>query len=183
MPKHLTLKIGLVFLVTPFVYSQLVNAEAPDILPGLWENKIAVSSESGQIEQALEQAQLMMQSLPPEQQQMVKDMMAKQGVSFDWANRSIKTCMTKEMIDNFAIAQTDDECSQSFEETSKNHYKMTMECPDQDMNGSGDYVIHSNKSYTGTIIMDVNMNGAQDKMTMQQEGTWIGEDCGDITPE
>jgi hypothetical protein len=179
MNKHTT-TIGLFALL---FLNHTVNAAAPDILPGLWENKVEIKSESGQFEKAMEQAKQMLENMPAEQQKMMKDMMAKQGVNFDFANRTMQVCMTQKNIDDFAIPQTDEDCSQSFEEKAKNHYIMKMQCANQNMSGQGDFIIKDNKHYTGTVVMDMDMNGQKDTMTMKQEGTWKSNDCGDITPE
>ena len=156
---------------------------APDILPGLWENKVEVSSASGMSEQQLAEARKMMEGLPPEQQEMMKNMMARRGVSFDFGSSTIQTCLTQERIDRFDIAKTDERCTQSFEEKSDNHYTVTMKCDNQNMSGHGDYIIEDEKNYTGTTVMDVNINGQQDTITMKQEGRWLASDCGDVTPD
>jgi len=156
---------------------------APDILPGLWENKIEMSSKSGKIEQAMAQAQQMLASMPPEQRKMMEDMMAKQGVNMDFANRIVQTCITQERINKFDLSETEEGCEQTFEEKNKNHYSLTLECPQKNMSGRGDFVINNNKSYASTIVLDVNMNGQADTMTLKQQGTWLATDCGNITPK
>ena len=164
-------------IITPSLFA------APDILPGLWENKVDVSSKSGQFEQAMAQAQQMLANMPPEQRKMMEDMMAKQGVNMDFANRTVKTCITQARIDKFDIAETEEGCEQSFEEKSKNHYTLKMQCSKNKLSGQGEFVINNNKSYSGTIIMDMNTNGRQDTLTLKQQGTWLNADCGDITPK
>lgn len=176
-------RIAITGCLTSILLSQTVCAAGPDILPGLWENKIDVKSESGQFEQAMEQAKQMLESMPPEQQKMVRDMMAKQGVNFDLASRTIEACLTQAQIDTFAIAETDKDCRQNFTEKSKNHYTMTVQCDHQNLSGEGEYIIKDNKHYAGTMVMNININGQQDTMTMKQDGTWKSSDCGDITPE
>ena len=180
MNKHTAIIAGIISLLST---SPGLNAAAPDILPGLWENKIEVKSESGRFEQAMEQAKQMLESMPPEQQQMMKEMMAKQGVNFDFASRAIQTCLTQKQIDNFAITETNDDCRQVFKEKSKNHYTLSMQCEEQNMSGEGEYIVKDNKHYSGTMVMNMDMNGQQDIMTMKQDGTWKSDDCGDIAPE
>lgn len=156
---------------------------APDILPGLWETKVDVSSKSGQFEQAMEQAQQMLANLPPEQQEMMKEMMASRGVFFDLANRTMQTCLTQAAIDRFDVAQTAEGCTQRLDEKDQNHFVMTMKCDDKGMSGEGEFVVNSDKSYTGTMVMNVDMNGQPDALTMNQEGRWLSSDCGDIQPD
>ncbi len=179
-------KLGIYLISKIIAVGILINlssgvafAAAPEILPGLWENKIEVSSKSGQIESAINQAMAMLEAMPPEQQKMMKDMMAKRGVNFDFANRIAKTCLTQEQINNFQLSQSNDDCSQTVEETSKGHFKMTLQCK-QSGSGEGEYIIKNNKSFTGKTILDVDIDGQIDTMTMSQIGTWISEDCGDL---
>lgn len=171
---------GLRFIICLTIFTATGAIAGPDILPGLWENKIELTSKSGQIEAALEQAEALLASMPPEQQKMMKDMMAKQGVNFDFANRTLQSCLTKEQISNFELAETREGCTQSFEETSKNHFALKLSCQDQSMSGQGEWIIQDQKHYSGTIVMDVNMNGQQDVMTMKQVGEWKSSNCGDL---
>lgn len=163
-------------LAAPFA---IANA-GPDILPGLWETKVEMSSESGQFEQAMAQAQQMLESMPPEQQEMMKEMMAGRGMAFNLADRTFETCITQADIEQFDIAETEEGCTQSFEETEEDHFRITIQCDDNGTSGEGEYIVNSDKSYTGTMVMQVDMNGQQDTMTMEQEGRWLSSDCGAV---
>lgn len=157
-------------------------AAGPNILPGLWENKIEMSSKSGQIEAALEQAKAMLEAMPPAQQQMMKDMMVKRGVNFDFGNSTAQSCLTQEQIDDFSLTNDDNNCTHTVEEVSSSHYEMDLQC-NQGMTGTGEFFITNNKSYTGNIVMDIDMGGQKDTMTMKQVGTWLSSDCGNISPQ
>ena len=179
-----TLLIGLIFSLT---FTSLANA-APDILPGLWENSVKMSTESGQLEAAMQQQMKMMEqqlaNMPAEQRKMMEDMMKQQmGGSMNPFDRTVQTCLTQTEIDNFEIAKTEDGCEQNFEEKSKNHFVFSMKCPSQNMAGQGDFHVQDKKHYNGTIVMEGNINGQQEKMTLKQTGTWLAADCGDVKPE
>lgn len=155
---------------------------APDILPGLWESSVEVSSASGQYEQAMAEAQKMLAELPAEQREMMEQMMASRGIHFDLASRTVQTCLTQDAIDDMDIAQTRDGCTQSVEEESPDRYVMTLQCDDAETSGEGEFVVHDDKHYTGTIVMQTAMNGQADTLTMKQEGRWLDSDCGAIQP-
>lgn len=165
-----------------FVYCASSAGAGLEIDTGLWEMKMDISSESGQYEAAMAQAKQMLESMPPDQQKMMKDMMAARGVNLDMGNVELKVCMTQERIDNFELPNSDDNCSQKFTEQGKNRYKLTMECEAQNMTGEGEFVVKDDKNFEGTVLLNANINGTADKMTMKQVGTWISADCGDIEP-
>lgn len=170
----------LIIIFLTVIISSNALAQSPDILPGLWENQIEMSSKSGQIEAALAAAKQALANMPPEMRKMTEDMMAQRGIKMDFGNASVQTCITKEDIDNFDFGGADDDCTQSFDKTSANTYALTVSCPDQNAEGKGEFVINSNKQYTGTSQMDLNMQGQADTITTKVTGTWLSADCGNI---
>src|SRR5690606_11414730 len=70
------------------------SAQSLSIKPGLWEHTMAMKSETGQLEQALEQARQMLATMPAEQRAMMENMLKSQGIDFDFANQSFQNCVT-----------------------------------------------------------------------------------------
>lgn len=163
------------------VLASTANA-APDILPGLWKTKVDISSKSGRYEQAMAQAEQMLASMPQDQQQMMKEMMASRGLGLSFADRTLQACLTQADIERFDLGQTDERCRQNVESLDDNRFRLTLQCDDKGMSGEGEYVVKDEKSYTGTTVLKVNMNGQSETLTMTQEAQWLSSDCGTIQP-
>ena len=155
-------------------------AEAPDIRPGLWEHTVDMTSKSGRIDQAMEQQKKMMESMPPEQRKMMEAMMSERGIKMDLGQRSIQSCLTQEQIDNLHIAKVEEGCTQTTKKTAKNRYSISLSCPNDNMKGEGEYIIANEKSFSGSMVMDVNMHGQSDTITSKMKGKWISAECGDL---
>ncbi len=168
-------------IISTLFFSASGFCEFPDISPGLWEHKVDISSQSGAAEAAMAQAQQMLDNLPPDQQAMVKEMMAKQGIGLGLKGRTYQVCLTKADIEQGKLPKADDECQQNITKQSSNTYKMTMQCSgNPPTKGEGTFIVKNDKSFSGKIIMNVNVNGQADTMTMTQEGRWLKNDCGQL---
>jgi len=125
--------------------------------PGLWEHTYSITSESGQLEQAMEQAKAMMESLPPEQRKMVEDMMASQGISMDFANNTLRVCITEAQAQRNQLPQFgDNSCDQE--------------------------IVSSSDERNGDMVINTTMNGQPEKLTATTKGKWISADCGNVQP-
>ncbi len=169
-------KILMMTMVFGF-FSSHAFAESPDILPGLWEHHMEISSKSGVIEQALEQQKKMMESMPPEQRKMMEAMMAERGMQMDMSNRSVKSCLTQEEINNLSITKVEEGCTQQAKQVAKNRYSITVSCPSQNMSGKGEYTVESKRTFSGQMVMNVNMQGKADIITSKIKGKWLAADC------
>lgn len=153
------------------------------VRPGLWEHSYSISSKSGQIEKAIEQAKAMMATLPPEQRQMVEQMMAKQGVSLDFAGTTMKMCLSEEQAKNNLIPQLGDNCSQTVLDESSKEVRLRFECSGEPpSSGEGTIRVTSETAYSGDFQLSTVMNGQPDTLNAITEGKWLGANCGDLKP-
>ena len=153
-------------------------ADGPNIKPGLWQYKVNVSSQSGRMEKAMEQAKAMMASLPPEQRAMMESMMASKGGMKSFSDQNYELCMTEQDIKQVNLPNPDEQCQQKLIEQSPNQYKLTLRCSgNPPMNGDGKFVIENPKKFTGKIVMTMPIEGVEDTLTMLQQGTWISAKC------
>src|SRR5688572_24317009 len=81
------------FYVSLLILPGYALAQSLSIKPGLWEHTMTMKSETGQLEQALEQARQMLAAMPEAQRAMMENMMAEQGINFDFANQSFQNCV------------------------------------------------------------------------------------------
>ncbi len=178
--KHML--VMMVVLVS-FLLNGQVSAQDKKILPGLWEHSFTMKSQSGQIESAMSQMQEQLASLPPEQRQMMEQMMAAQGVSMGPSGNTVKVCITEEDAARDEVPQMDGDCSQQVVERSGNTVKVTFSCAgDPPTSGEGEVTFISPKAYTGKAVINTVVDGKPERMNIEQTGKWLSADCGDIKP-
>jgi hypothetical protein len=161
-------------------------AQAPvQLRAGLWEQSMQVSSQGGQIEAAMKEAQAAMAKMPPEQRKMMEQMMAAKGMSVDVARNSVKVCMTPEDVARDALPPAQDGCKQTARR-SGNTWNISFQCPARDgqppTSGTGTVTLESPTAYSGQFVVDTEINGKRDKVTMNSRGRWLGADCGSVRP-
>ena len=100
----------------------------PRLQPGLWEHRIQMSSQSGEMEAAMKNAQAAMANMPAEQRKMMEQMMAKQGVAFDASGQSMRMCMTPEDVARDEIPAAQEGCTQTATR-SGNTWTVSFRCP------------------------------------------------------
>ncbi|WP_332820978.1 DUF3617 domain-containing protein [Pseudomonas sp.] len=151
-------------------------ATAQDIQPGLWE----ISSSNMQIDgQALPDMQQMleqMKNLPPEQRQMMEEMMAQQGVQL--GDQGVRVCMSEAQIKAQDIPLQDPKsgCSHEITERSAELWKFRFSCPDGQ--GEGETRFLSDKAFTTQVQ---GTYGGRNS-SMQSHARWIATDCGGLQP-
>ncbi|MGI5309315.1 DUF3617 domain-containing protein [Rheinheimera sp. WS51] len=169
-------------LTTCLTFTSIAHAETlkPDIKPGLWQHDINFKTESGQLERALEQLEQQLAAMPAAQRDMVKKMMANQGLSFDLKGASVKACLTQENINNGQLPQQEG-CEQTVTKTGDNTFNFSFVCQgNPPSKGSGVMTVHNPESYSGNANFTTEVNGKPEAMIMQQTGTWIGSSCGNL---
>lgn len=161
--------------------SQLAFAQPdhPDVLPGLWEFKVTIKSESGQLEAAMAQAQAMLDALPESQRSMMEGMLKNSGIqNLNLKNRSFEQCLTAQQIAAFDMPKPHDGCEQQFEQKSTSKYSYNLKCnQNPPMSGSGEFTILSKKSMQGEMNINAQMSGKNEIIQFNQQGTWLKADC------
>jgi hypothetical protein len=161
-------------------------ASAQNLKPGLWELNNKMTSSSGQMEQAMAQAQAQMAKMPPEQRKKMEEMMAKQGVGMSTGSgggMSVKICMTKEMVErNEMPTQNQGDCKTTTTPRSGNSMKMSFVCTNPPSSGEGEFTYVSSEAYTSKMTTVTQVQGKPEKMTMDASGKWLSADCGAIKP-
>lgn len=164
-------------------------AGAQTIKPGLWEFTSQMQDSSGKMAAAMAQAQKQMENMPPDQRKMVQDMMAKQGVQFgaNAGGMAVKMCMTQDMIDRNAMAnpQTNDSrsgCTHTNSPRSGNSMKFSFVCTQPPSSGEGQITFTSAEAYSMKMSTTSLVQGKPEKIDMQSNGRWLGNDCGAIKP-
>jgi hypothetical protein len=154
------------------------NSLKLNMQPGLWQHNITMQSESGEMERAMEEAKKQLEGLPAAQRRMMESMLEQQGISFGGTSSSIKVCLTEQEINQGMMPQQDG-CTQTLEPQGDDRFTFSFECSgNPPTSGSGEMIFESPRAYRGNASFTTELNGRTEKMTMQQQGTWLDSDCG-----
>jgi hypothetical protein len=160
-----------------------VSASAQNLKPGLWE--VTNKMQGGDMDKAAAQMQQQMATMKPEQRKMMEEMMAKQGVKMGAGgpgSMSVKTCMTKEMVERNEIPTQQGDCKTTKQQRSGNTIKMAYSCANPPSSGEGEFTIVSPEAYAMKMAVTTAMSGKPQTMDMDASGKWLGADCGDVKP-
>ena len=151
-------------------------ASAMDIQPGLWEVTSNNMQLGGQALPSMDVLLAQMKSLPPEQRQMMEQMLAKQGVQL--GDKGVRICMSEAQIKAQQIPMHDPEsgCSSEVTERSADLWKFRFNCPNGQ--GEGETRFVSDKAFTSEITGTFDGQSS----SMQSEARWVTADCGALQP-
>ncbi len=165
------------------------TAHAQKLTPGLWENTITIKGGDNRMEAAMARMQEELAKMPPEQRKQMEAMMAQRGVAMGGAGgaggapNAIRICMSKEQAERNDVPQgNDSRCKRESMERSGSTLKFKVTCTEPQGTGEGTFKFTSDKAYTGSMVMNVTREGRAMRMEIQQEGKWIGADCGSLKP-
>lgn len=180
--KHLRNGFALGLLSSSLLLvSGLASADSFTIKPGLWEHRMDMESESGQLERVWEQMQQQMEAMPEAQRQMMMDMMEEQGISMEFGEQTVRNCVSEEQAARGEFDwDDDDDCQRTNVDTSGGETRVEFVCPEDD--GHGVMVVHSDTEYSGESRMTMDFEGQSDEVRISHQGQWIGDDCGNVRP-
>lgn len=146
-------------------------ASALDIQPGVWEVSSHNMQVGGQAMPAMEEMLAQLQNLPPEQRQMMENMLAEQGIRL--GSGGVQMCLTAEQIKAQDIPLHDPEsgCRNEVLERSATLWKFRFTCPDAQ--GEGETRFVSDKEFTTQVSGTYNGQPS----SMESRARWVGADC------
>jgi hypothetical protein len=161
------------------------GASAQSLKPGLWEVTNKMQTSGGQMEQQMAEMQKQMASMPPEQRKMMEEMMARQGVkpgAGPGGGMSVKMCMTKDMVEKNELPTQQGDCRTTQQSRSGNTMKFAMACTNPPSTGEGQVTFTSPEAYSMKVVVNAQVQGKPEKMTMDGSGKWLAADCGNVKP-
>ncbi|QKE65194.1 DUF3617 domain-containing protein [Aquipseudomonas campi] len=150
-------------------------ASAEQIRPGLWEFTGNMQSD-GQAMPDMQEMLGQLQNLPPEQRQMMEQMMAKQGVKLGGAG--VQLCLSEAQAKARDIPLQDPEsgCTHEITERGEDVWKFRFTCPD----GQGE----GETRFEGDTAFSTQVNGVYGgrQSSMHSQARWVSADCGGLLP-
>ena len=161
-----------------------LSASAQNLKPGLWEVTNNMKSSSGEMDKAMAQMQQQMASMSPEQRKQMEAAMAKQGIAMGAGpgGMSVRTCMTREMIERNEIPGHKADCRTTRNERSGNTIKVAFSCTNPPSSGEGQLTIQSPEAYSMKMAVKGPPGSKAETMSMDASGKWIAADCGNVKP-
>lgn len=157
-------------LVLMFALPALASAEPR---PGLWEFTSQMEH-AGHAMPDMQQMMDQLKNLPPEQRQMMEQMMAKQGVKL--GGSGVQLCLSAERLKAgvMPMQDADSGCSQEITERGADVWKFHFKCPNGE--GQGETRFQGDTAFTTTV------NGVYDgkPSRMHSQAKWLGEDCAGL---
>jgi len=167
--------IGLAALLSPLAQAAQV------IQPGLWEVSPTKMEVAGQPMPDMQELMQQMQSMPPEQRQMVEEMLAKQGVAL--GNKGVRMCLTPEQVkaENIPIQNEQGGCTNEITERGAKRWVFRFTCPNG--SGVGETLFNSDREFVTRIQGQNQIPGQEaEESNMEYVSRWISADCADVPP-
>ena len=158
------------------------SAFAQSTAPGLWEmrNKMGGNPE---MDKAMAEMKKQLASMPPAQRKQMEAMMGQRGLSVGAEGMSMKVCITPEMAARSEMPrQSKGECTTTVLSRTSNSVKSRFECKNPPSSGEGTYTFNGDKSYTMHMVIQSVHDGQPVTTTMDGQGKWLSNDCGNIKP-
>ena len=160
-----------------------LGAHAQTQVPGLWEHSFSVKSDDERMDKAMAEMQKQLASMPPEQRKQMEAAMASRGVKMGAGGSSVKVCLTKEQAEKPPEARMGrGDCTQKDVRRSGNTMKFKFECTKPPSSGEGEMTFISDKAYSGKSVVNTQVAGKPQQMTIEMQGKWLASDCGDVKP-
>lgn len=170
-------------LTVPAALADTIPAQSMN--PGLWEYRVKMSSSNPQLEAAANEMRKQLASMPPEQRKMFERMMSAQGVQMATGADNaqvVRMCVSPKEAERFDI-QSDQSCKQEITQRTGNRIKLRFACDGGvKSHGEADIVFGNGTSFSGTIKVQDSGHDGSGTTTIQQEGKWLGADCGKLRP-
>jgi hypothetical protein len=161
-------------------------AQNPKLRPGLWEQTVAMKSQSGQMEAAMAQMHKSLANMPPAQRKQMEDMLAQQGVRMGAGGNSVRMCLSPEQADLGSIPPQEG-CTQKVQRTGGSTVSVTFSCKGRSGQpptvGEGSLTFAGLMAYTGQFkVQTTTAQGQPEVLDMSQSGRWLAADCGGLKP-
>jgi hypothetical protein len=153
------------------------------VQPGLWENQFTIQTGDPLLDQMASDMQARMGALPPEQRQMIEQMMASRGVRMGTKPNTVQACITPEQAARDELPQQNEQCKQVDAQRSGNTVKVKFRCESNPpASGEGEFTLISPTRYSGRTRVDTVVQGQPAQLNVVLDGRWLAADCKTAAP-
>lgn len=159
------------------------QAQTHKVQPGLWENQVTIQTGDPMLDQMAADMQARMAGLPPDQRQMLEQMMAARGVRMGARPNTLQACITPEQAARDELPQQSEQCQQLEAQRSGNTLKVKFACETSPpAKGEGEFTLISPTRYSGKTRVDTVVQGQPAQLNILLSGRWLGADCKPAAP-
>lgn len=166
--------------------AQASSQALPSMRTGLWEHLVQMQSQSGDLERAMATIRQELASMPAAQRQHIDALLAATGMQMmpsSGMQNAFRSCLSRADLERHAIPTPASECKQTQLERNGRVVRMGFVCTGAvNANGYSEISVPNDTSYAGTAVIDTVFQGKQERMTTQQAGRWLSDDCGSVKP-
>lgn len=153
----------------------------PAIQPGWWEVQHTLRSSSGEMEQAVAEAQRQIAAMPPEQRRMMQEMLGRQGVAMGAGGPPhVFTCISPELAASRALpVQQQGECTTTVTGRAGSTIDLRFVCSRPPSSGTGRFTVHDPRRYSGrwTIVEAAASGRPGERVDIDIEARWVAAAC------
>lgn len=105
-------------------------------------------------------------------------MMSDRGINLNLQSYTSQVCITEEDAKNNVLPKPSEGCEQSITEETSDGFKVSYSCSgDPPVSGSGEMKLIDKKNFTISAVVNTQMNGQNEEMTINQSGKWLRAEC------
>lgn len=149
-------------------------ALAGPIRAGLWEVETADMQVAGQKVPAMSKMLEQLKNLPPQQRQMMEEMMREQGVAL--GDSGVRVCLSQAQVDTQEIPMQESGCNQQITERTDQLIRFTYSCPQS--TGEGEARFLSDRE----MVTRVSGTAQGQPTQLETRSRWLSDDCGGLQP-
>lgn len=153
---------------------------AEQIQPGLWEISSSGMQIDGQQMPAMQQMLEQLNKLPPEQRQMMEQMLAQQGVAL--GDQGVRVCLSEEQVKARRLPiEQEAGCTQEVTESSASHWTFRYQCPSSRGEGTARFI--SDREFTTEVRSSIEGEQGVQNAEVKSHARWVAGDCGGLSSQ
>lgn len=153
---------------------------AEQIQPGLWEVSSSGMQIDGQPLPAMQQMLEQLDRLPPEQRQVMEQMLARQGVAL--GDQGVRVCLTEEQVKARRLPiEQEAGCTQEITDSSASHWTFRYQCPSSKGEGTARFI--SDREFTTEVKSTIQSGQGTQDAEVKSHARWVAADCGALSSQ
>lgn len=148
------------------------------IRPGLWEISSSGMQIDGQPLPAMQQMLEQLSKLPPDQRQMMEQMLARQGVAL--GDQGVRVCLNEEQVRARRLPiEQEAGCTQEITESTDAYWKFRYQCPTSKGEGVARFI--SDREFTTEVKSAIQSEQGVQNAEVKTHARWVAADCAGLS--